>query len=63
MTSTTPNIEKHLHEMLRDAPMMNDSNSAVHSGFTNLQVQNSSKNCSQYCNYLLVQLIKRKILC
>jgi len=34
-----------LHEMLRDAPMMNDSDSAVHSGFTNSQVQAPSNNC------------------
>lgn len=25
-------VERNLHEMLRDAPMMNESNNAVHSG-------------------------------
>lgn len=29
-----PVVGKDLHEMLRDAPMLNDSNEAVHSGTT-----------------------------
>ncbi|KAK7580448.1 hypothetical protein V9T40_001077 [Parthenolecanium corni] len=38
MSTVTPTVERNLHEMLRDAPMMNDSNTAVHSGFTNQQL-------------------------
>lgn len=44
--ATSLSTEKNLHEMLKDAPMMNDSNSAVHSGFTNFQVQKSSRSRS-----------------
>lgn len=28
----SPNVEHNLHDMLRDAPVMNDSCNAVHSG-------------------------------
>jgi hypothetical protein len=28
----SPIVERNIHEMLKDTPVMNDSNSAVHSG-------------------------------
>lgn len=44
MATVSPTVERNLHEMLRDAPMMNDSSNAVHSGFTNPQIPKPAKN-------------------
>lgn len=73
MSTVTPTVERNLHEMLRDAPMMNDSTSAVHSGFTNPQLPKSIKTFRSYwffvlhrfssCNLIRIfyqQLIKKK---
>lgn len=57
--ATSVSTEKNLHEILKDAPMMNDSNSAVHSGFTNFQVQKSSKSRCKYSR--VVRFLKLKM--
>ena len=52
-SASTPSVERNLHEMLRDAPMMNDSPSAIHSGFMNPQSPKSDENCRKCASLLL----------
>lgn len=43
VTISSPTMERSIHEMLKDAPSLNDSDSAVHSGTPPPHVPNNNR--------------------